>query len=46
MKLRGTQFTTVSVGLFVFLELGDGYTVVPCIDVLYNIFYKYAFVST
>ena len=46
MKLRGTQFTRVSVGLFVFLELGDGYTVVPCIDVLYNIFYKYAFVST
>ena len=28
------------------LELGDGYTVVSCIDILYIIFYKYAFVST
>lgn len=33
-------------GFLFSLELGDGYTVVSYIDVLYIIFYKYAFVST
>ena len=46
MKLRGTRSLRYLWGFLFSLELGDGYTVVSYIDVLYIIFYKYAFVST